>query len=141
MAERGRIIALDLASDRLTAIEAELSAGHVTVTGFAHERRPDSVDAADARAVGTWVRGILFNAGLSAKRVVIALERNEFVLKRISFEAIGDPVRDLPRMVRLQMARQLTFASAEAAIDFVLIGNESAPAKGGATVLAAAIPG
>ncbi len=135
---------------RLLAVAATVSGGRVRIRSWLCEQIPGRVDTGDATTLGNWIRERLKEADLAgdARRgVVFTVGRGEVVLKRLAFPAATTPA-DLPDMVRLQMARQMTVSGEGAAIDFApLASGVAVPAKaagGGAMaerleVLAAAL--
>lgn len=84
---------------------------------------PEGLDLSSASDLGGWLRASLEEAGIRERRVVIALERRDVVLKRLSFGGVADPEVDLPGMVRYSMVRQLAFSSEGAAIDYQPLGE------------------
>jgi hypothetical protein len=140
-------IAISYENDRLSAVMASVSTSKVMVKGWLSAERPATLDSASATAVGEWMAGELKRSGMAWAarhgRVVFGVPRGEFVIKRLSFPP-GMHASDLPGSVRLQMARQLTVAQENAAIDFVLLPASQpreAGAPAGQAALAAALAG
>lgn len=142
MISRKPLVVLDLDGGSLTAIEAIVSAGRVTVQrclSAVHDAQaPGGAD--DATAIGAWIRDVLKAGGIDASSAVLSMSRADVVLKRLVFPVSGDAVAgdELAGMVRLQMSRAMTLAVDGAAIDYV----QSTPKAGDTTtmVLAGAIP-
>ena len=141
---RGNLVVLGFDGQRLSAVWGTVQKDRVRVRGWLTAERPADVDAADAKAMGVWVGQAIREAGCSIRQCIIAVPRASVVLKRLSFPTLaGGSDGDLPGMVHLQMARQLTMPLAGAAIDFVRLGAGS-PSDGQpetTEVLAAALPG
>lgn len=143
-------LAIAVEHGRLLALAASVGGGRVRIKSWLCEAIPGRVDAGNAAALGAWIRDRLKEAGLSgnARRgAVFVVGRGEVVLKRLAFPKATSPA-DLPDMVRLQMARQMTVSGEGAAIDFAPlanVGGGGGPAAGGASgaerleVLAAAL--
>ncbi len=134
-----RLLVLSVEAARLWAIEADASATEVLVRHALRIDRPNEVDPEDVRAMGRWVRSSLREAGAGARRTLLVLPRGSVVLKRLSFPGGSAGEDELPGMVRLQMARQLTMPIESAVVDYVPV--ESGKEEGAPTeVLAAAAP-
>ncbi len=141
---RGNLVVLSHDGQRLSAVWGAVQKDHIRVRGWLTMERPTDVDADDAEAVGAWVGHALKEAGCSVRQCVIVVPRASVVLKRLSFPAMAAGADgDLPGMVHLQMARQLTMPLHGAAIDFVRlgIGSEGDDQPTTTEVLAAALPG
>ncbi len=140
------VTAIGLEQDRLCAVCATVGPDRVTVRAGLVDSVPASVDARDAKALGTWIGQELDRRGFPRTRVVFALARGDVVLKRLSFPRPEQSNEgDLAGMVRLQMARQLTMAVDGSAIDYVPIeGGGPAGTPGPAptiSLMAGALPG
>lgn len=146
-------VAFNIENDRLTAVAASVKSNRIVVRAWVSAQRPAETDPNDPASLGKWVGEELKKAGLHrvARRggVVFAVPRGEVVLKRITFPPLGAEA-DLPAMVKLQMVRQLTVSSENAAIDFVPVTAAALAAMakkgggagtGGAAVLAGALQG
>ncbi|MCC6659277.1 MAG: pilus assembly protein PilM [Phycisphaerales bacterium] len=134
MIAMGSVVVILLDQDRLLAAGVTLNGG-VRVQGWVSAQVPPDLEARDGRAVGAWVRGELARAKIGGSRAVFAAPRGDVVLKRLRLPP-GVRGDDLPDMVRLQMARQLTVPTEGAAIDYVPM----AAGEGASDVLAAAMP-
>ncbi len=133
----GRLHVIDLERDNVciaTMSDGRSPACESVVSG----ERPKGVDPADAAAVGAWIGGLLKGAGVAGGRALFAVPRGNVVLKRLS---LPKPESDdeLVGMVRIQLARQLTFDAASAAIDFVPASPDDPDAQSVA-IIAAALP-
>ena len=126
----GSVVVILLDQDRLLAAGVTLNGG-VRVLGWVSAQVPPGIDPRDGRAVGAWARGELDRAKIGGSRAVFAAPRGDVVLKRLRLPP-GVRDDDLPDMVRLQMARQLTMPAEGAAIDYVAMAQGD--------VLAAAMP-
>ncbi len=141
---RGNLVVLSHDGRWLSVVWGAVQKDRIRVRGWLMLERPTDVGADDAEEMGEWINRSLKEAGCTIKQCVIAVPRASVVLKRLSFPAIGeDSDGDLPGMVRLQMARQLTMPLHGAAIDFVRLNATSEDDDQSQTteVLAAALPG
>lgn len=141
MADQGNIIGVDLDNTHLSAVMASVGREQVNIDKWLEAKRPDSVDPAEAKAVGEWIGEELRKAGINRGRVVFSVPRGDVVLKRFVLPAGADSTEaDLAGMVHLQMSRQLTVGLEGTAIDYMATG-ESSEAGGTRPVLAGALPG
>ena len=132
-------VVLSLDRDGVYAVWGEVSGGRVRVKAWVNARLPAEVDAADAAAVGAWLRQTLRDSGIKSRAAVFAVPRANVVLKRLTLPRPKDGEEaDLAGMVALQMSRQLTMPMQGAVIDFLPI---DLPDGAETTVLAGALPG
>lgn len=137
MTARGRVIALQMLTDRLTGLVADVSSSRVVVQSWFSSPRPKEVDPSDAGAMASWVEREI---GSEFKgRVVLVVPRGEVVLKRINLPASAGRDRTLPSIVQLQMSRQLAASMSGMAVDYVTLPSLESPDEIG--VVAAALPG
>ncbi len=139
MAAKREYTVLELDGARLCALSAVVTAGNVEVTRWHTAECPAGTQADNAATVGSWIGEELRTAGLDTARTVLAVGRNDVVLKPISLpaaEGLGEA--SIAGAVRLQMVRQLTMAVDGAAIDYAVMPTKS---DGSMVVLAGAMPG
>jgi len=88
--------------------------------------RPDETDPGEARSVGAWVASAMADAGIKARgRAVVALPRNEAMLKRLEVRVPADAgPADVDGAVRMQMARQLQASMETGRIDYRILVDE-----------------
>lgn len=127
-------IAIDWGRRRLRVAVGSVGRAGVRLQKTLAEPFPESLDAADAAAVGRWIRERLDAARIAPGKAIVALGREIVGIKRISLPTTED--EELPDMTRLAMQREVPFAAESAVIDFVPAERTGA----GATVLAVAAP-
>jgi Tfp pilus assembly PilM family ATPase len=139
----GTVLVLEVESERLLVIEAELRGGRP------HVRRAISTDVPAGAAVpagttaepgqdepartGAWLRALLDEHGFKARRAIVAVSRAHVVTKR--FDDAGGSLSPTERhqMIHLQMTRQASLTSGESVIDYTV-------SEPGGVVTAAAMP-
>ena len=129
-----RAVAIELGRKRLCALQASYRRGGVTVHQTLVEAIPADLSRSDPQALGTWLRETLSRMGMPTSRAVIALSRDEVILKRLALPTTVDA--ELPEMTRLMVSRELPFSADQAVIDFVPLEKTETST----TVLALAMP-
>jgi len=102
---------------------------------------PETVDVADATALGGFLKGVVGKLGLAGARTVMCVSRGHAVLKSLMLP--GRPsTNDLPGMVMYQVAKELPFSAEEAVVDHTRGSHwdtDQQDLDEGTTVLAAAV--
>jgi len=133
------VTVIELDGSRLSALCAHVTPGGVDITRWHTAVRPESIAGEDAKAVGEWLGKELKDAGLPRSRVVLAMARNDVVLKPLTLPASDEVNEDsIAGAVRLQMVRQLTMSMEGTAIDYTVMPNRTDGTMG---VIAGAMPG
>lgn len=115
-------LAMEWHAGWLTAVAVGREKGRPKFGRALCARAPEGVSVDDARAVGVWVGEQLRPAGLAGKPVAWVAGRGDVLLKRLSLPR--PPMENqLPAMVRLQMARAMPVAGADAATDYTVLGE------------------
>lgn len=127
----------ECSSGRMRLLVSRISDRRVSVDAAFEVKISDDVDASQGESVGRWLKSVLSSRGIRTKKMWALLDRTDGVVKALHFPQIQDPDVDLPGMVRLQMARQLTIPLDEAVVDYsiAMVGDDD-----GCTVLAGAVP-
>ncbi len=130
-----KTVYIDLDHDTLAVARI----GARVVDRWATARRPESVRADDAAAVGAWIAGVLDESGVGRGRAVFAVARSEVVLKLLRLPG-GDALDEgeLANLVRLQIARQTAVSIDDAVVDYTPLESDGG---GERLVLVGAIPG
>lgn len=117
---RGAMVVVQIDRDAIAAIEVRVRGDRVDIVRAVCGVRPVHVDAEKPDELGGWIRQVLADAGIKARRAILAAARGEVVLKVLDFPG-GGVLDDTERceVVRLQMARQLTMPITESVIDWV----------------------
>jgi Tfp pilus assembly PilM family ATPase len=147
MTGRKTQLALEIDRDRVCAVHAKVERNRVRVEGWCCADRPQSMDPADASAIGKWVASELDGRSMPKSGVAVAVQRGEVVLKRLNLPFEPNGRRDeLVSMVRLQISRQIPVPMEGTAVDFVELPQSVSPTAPGVDgnvvrVLAGALPG
>ena len=128
-------VAVELGSARLRAIAAVPARHGIQVVRTLVSDVPADLDRSSDEAVGRWIGESLRQAGFRRDKCMVALPREDAVLKRLTHPTSDR--HELPDMTRLAMERDLPFPSEDAIIDFVVLES----GENSTTVLAAALPG
>ena len=128
-------VAVELGSARLRAIAAVPARHGIQVVRTLVSDVPADLDRSSDEAVGSWIGESLRQAGFRRDKCLVALPREDAVLKRLTHPTSDR--HELPDMTRMAMERDLPFPSEDAIIDFVVLESE----ENSTTVLAAALPG
>ena len=110
---------LDVGQGRLRAVQARAKGKLLEVEAVSVRPLPDDLDASDASAVGSWVREVLKADGVRRGSAVVALTRDQVVLKRLQLPSTHE--YELVDMARLAVQRELPFSIDEAVIDYVVL--------------------
>lgn len=129
-----RAVAIELGRKRLCALQGGARRSGVVVRKTLVEPIPADLSRNDPEALGKWLAETLRSAGMSTSKAVVALSRDEVILKRLILPTIVDA--ELPDMTRLAVTRDLPFDSDQAVIDFVPLEKSETST----TVLALAMP-
>ncbi len=117
---KGSMAIVQIDANRLAAIQVSMRGSRVRVEAVCCAVRPREVVADTPEALGAWVKQTLKDAGIGARRAILAAARSEVVLKVLDLPGggIADEAERC-EVVRLQMARQLTMPITESQIDWV----------------------
>lgn len=117
---KGTLAVVQIDADRIAAIQVSMRGDRVRVEAACCAVRPAEVNAETPEALGAWVKQTLREAGIGARRAILAAARSEVVLKVLDLPGGGlADEAERCEVVRLQMARQLTMPITESEIDWV----------------------
>lgn len=123
-------IAIELGPRHLRGVAVSCSGKSMRVVASIVQPRPEM----NADAVSEWIRTMLDEAGLPSSRCLLAVSRDDVVIKRLMIET---PAKgELPAMVDIAMRDELHLDGGEAIIDFLL----DRTARSESNLLAAALP-
>jgi type IV pilus assembly protein PilM len=129
--QSGRLVAIDLVDRDCRAVEINITADGIEVTGVAHAALPGRLEEVSPEAAGGVLREALDAARLSARQAVMTIPRHLAILKPLVLPPMD--AQDLPAAVRLQAEHELPYALTEAHVDYaptgVLLGDGAAEAK------------
>ncbi|RPI64383.1 MAG: hypothetical protein EHM48_00940, partial [Planctomycetaceae bacterium] len=136
-----RFVAVDVDGRFLRMVHAEQSSRQVRVLRMAAVSLPESLDIADAVAVGQLLGEALKKNKMGGEPLLMNVPRGQAVLKTISLPAqVGRD--ELAGMVQYQVEKELPFRPEEAVIDFTVDDHAHSvaqPSDGGTSVLVAAV--
>lgn len=121
-----RVLCLDWDSRHVRIVLARCRRQVITILGAHSTRIPEDVETAPA--LGKFIRGVLDEQGIRAKRCVVDIPRDQAVLNTLIL-----PVADtdeLASLVKFQIARELPFSLDEASVDFVTGWTEESHRRG-----------
>ena len=111
-------IAIDWESDKLTGVEADVSAGSARVRNCFDLVWPENiVPAEDPVAAGQWLAESLKSAGVSASEALVVLPRESVVSRRLDLP--NAPDEELPDLVRFQAATKSSTPLDRLALDYL----------------------
>ncbi len=119
MAGRGRnrkLLALDWDTRTLRVVYARVGKKGVTIDRLLSVKVPSDVDVLDAKQMGAHIRRVLDEEGIQTNQALVDIPRDKTILKTLRLPVISQD--ELPGMVAIQIAKELPFPVAEAAIDF-----------------------
>ncbi len=83
---------------------------------------PAEVDRQDASQLGAFIRSQLAEQDVHVRRAIVDIARDQAILTTLKLP--GNVPDELPNMVQFQIAKDLPFAVAEAAVDFAVPSGE-----------------
>lgn len=117
MADR-RILSLDWDPRELRIVHAHIRKGKVQVDDVLAVAIPRDVNLGDAEQMGQLLRDALRQEGITTRRVILDIPRDQTVLKTLTLPRVS--LSDLAGMIELQIGKGLPFATSEAVIDFAV---------------------
>ena len=108
-------IAIDFFRRRLRAVEATITRGSIHVNRVISVEIPEEIPLTDDESVGRWIRDALLRRGMEVGRAVVAVNRDDAVVRRITLPT--REVDELADMVALSMKRDLPIDAEHAEID------------------------
>ena len=127
-------IAIDFFRRRLRAVEATITRGSIHVNRVISVEIPEEIPLTDDESVGRWIRDALLRRGMEVGRAVVAVNRDDAVVRRITLPT--REVDELADMVALSMKRDLPIDAEHAEIDYIVLDHSDVTTD----VLACAIP-
>lgn len=124
-------LALLIAADRVVAAWEQAD----SVAGTTFPLGPDQASLGDEE-FGHWLKSRLRDTGAVGKRCIIALDRSDVLVKRLSFGAVPDDPSDLTNMVGLAVTRQMVAPPGGLRVDYLRSERPNDP-----SALAAAVSG
>jgi len=133
-------IAIELGPRRLRGVAVTFVGSGLQVVAAIAKNRPEL----GVEAVGEWIRGVLDANDIPAGRCLLAVSRDDVVIKRLMLETPSKG--ELPAMVDIAMRDELHLEGGAAVIDFLtdsispIDGSTSVHAPVETNLLAAALP-
>jgi len=112
-------IALDWEKRTLNGLEATASKGRVQVRRCFELTWPtsDTNEAAEPDQTGEWLKSELARLGITTRKVLVSLPREEVVVRQIDVPDVPD--EELPNLVRLQAETKLSTSLDSLVLDFL----------------------
>lgn len=129
-----KVVSFDWDWRSLRVAEARVSGAKVRVRSLLSRRMEPGLAYGDAEGLGRFIRRVLNEARISAKRAIVDIPRDQAVLNTLILPAAKD--EELTELVRFQIVRELPFPIEEAVVDFAA---EPRGADGQQRVLVAAV--
>jgi len=111
-----KLLALDWDTRTLRVVYARVGKKGAAIDRLLSVKIPSDVDVLDARQMGTHIRRVLDEEAIQVNCGVVDIPRDKTILKTLRLPVISPD--ELPGMVAIQIAKELPFPVAEAAIDF-----------------------
>jgi Tfp pilus assembly PilM family ATPase len=129
-------LAMEWEHAHVCGVLAQVSPGRVRVTRSFVIPRPNASSSNSGALQLDWLRPELAKIGITGGQVLVALPRDEAIVKRIELPDVAD--EELPAMVRLQAGAKSSVAIGELCLDFIPLPKRSE--LPGREVLMATIP-
>jgi Tfp pilus assembly PilM family ATPase/Tfp pilus assembly protein PilN len=129
-------LAVEWEHAHVCGVLAQVSPGRVRVTRTFVISRPSATSSNSGALQFDWLRPELAKLGIEGGQVLVALPRDEAIVKRIELPDVAD--EELPGMVRLQAGAKSSVALDELCLDFIPLPKHSE--LPGREVLMATIP-
>ncbi len=117
-ARPNEFLALDWDARTLRVIQAGVSKRGVSIEKILSAPIPHDVDANNPEQMGAHIRSVLDQERIRTKHAAVDITRDQVVLNTLRLPSSAPD--ELPGMVQIQVAKQLPFPVAEAAVDFAL---------------------
>src|SRR5436190_16410348 len=129
-------LAMEWEHAHVCGVLAQVSPGRVRVTRTFVIPRPNASASGSGALQLDWLRPELVKLGIEGGQVLVALPRDEAIVKRIELPDVAD--EELPGMVRLQAGAKSSVALDELCLDFIPLPKRNE--LPGREVLMATIP-
>lgn len=130
------LLAIEWEHEHLCGVQAQVSPGHVRIERTFVIRKPHASTSGSGPLQLEWLKPELMKLGIAGGQVLVALPRDEAIVKRLELPEVADG--ELPVMVRFQAGAKSSVALDELALDFVPLPKRSEVP--GREVLMATVP-
>ena len=113
-----RLVALDWDARNLRVVLARVNKKGVKVERLLSARIPPEVDPSEPEQMGGHIRSVLQHERISTKSALVDIPRDQAVLNTLHLPAAARD--ELPGMVQIQIAKELSFPVSDAVVDFTL---------------------
>ncbi len=111
-----KVVSFDWDWRSLRIVHAQVRGSHVRVLSLATRSLEPGTAYGDAERLGQFIRQVLKEEGISTRRAIVDVPRDQAVLNTLTLPEAKD--EDLAGMVQFQIVRELPFAVDEAVVDF-----------------------
>lgn len=130
------MLAIEWEHEHLCGVLAHVSPGHVRIERTFVIRKPPASTSGSGPLQLDWLKPELAKLGIVSGQVLVALPRDEAIVKRLELPEVADG--ELPVMVRFQAGAKSSVALDELALDFIPLPKRSEVP--GREVLMATVP-
>lgn len=111
-------LAIEWGDDRIVLLQGKSAGSHIAAKSAAVIDWPEEIDPNRAPAAAAeWLKGELTSHGFSAKQALVSLPRETVVVRHLELPNIPDD--ELPDMVKLQAATQVTLPADKYLLDYI----------------------
>lgn len=129
-----RVVAVDWDAHTLRIVHAVLGKRGVKIDKLLCVEIPADLDVSNPDQMGGHIRRTLEHEGISTRHAVVDVPRDQAILKTLTLPTSQPD--ELPGMVQIQIAKELPFPVADAAVDFAVTPAEEASPTGDVLVAA-----
>lgn len=132
-----RIVSIDWDIRTLRVVHAHISKRGLKIDKLLTTAIPDGLDVDDPESMGLYVRRTLEAEGIATRHAIVDIPRDQVILKTIKLPASRP--EQLAGMVRIQIAKELTFPVTEAVVDYAVAPTAAAESEAVIDVAIAAV--
>jgi len=113
-----RVVVVDWDTRNLRVVHARVQPRALKIERVLAARIPPEVDPADPQQMGTHLQRVLQQEGITTRYAIADVPRDQVVLNTLHLPVVAP--EELPGMVQIQIAKELSFPVSEAVVDFTL---------------------
>ncbi len=117
-----RILAFDWDNRTLRVVHAQIGKRGISVDRLLSVKIPDDLDPNDPQQMGHHIKRVLEQEGIHTRHAVVDIPRDQAILKTLRLPVAAPD--ELPGIVQIQIAKELSFPVNEAAVDFAVQTHE-----------------
>src|SRR6516164_7225447 len=117
------LLAIEWEHEQICGVRADVSSGRVRVQRTFVIPKPTTSSSSSGPLKIDWLKPELLKLGISGGQVLVALPRDEAIVKRLELPEVPDA--ELPVMVRFQAGAKSSVALDELSLDFIPLPKRS----------------